>query len=163
MMFMGGMTYVVSQMKNWPGFEKIQDKMQGTEEKIIDKIIDVYLPNKAFGFNVLNHGDFHIKNIMFKTTQETIDGVLLLDFQLPFWGTPAIDLAYLIYLIGNEEVRDRKSEVYVLYHRKLCADLEKYGYMKKPPTLLDLNLEIMKYGAAGMFSLLKFKEQIYNY
>lgn len=148
-MFMGGVLYLINEMKSWPGFEKIHEKLEGKEWTIMDKMAAVFNPNKEFGYSVLNHGDFHIRNMMFKKTGDKIEDVLMLDFQAPFWGTPAVDLAYLILLVGNEEVRDRRSEVYLLYHRKLSSDLAKYGYMKQPPSLLDINLEVLKYGVEG--------------
>lgn len=34
--------------------------------KIFEKLKNVFAKNQITGYNVLNHGDFHIKNILFK-------------------------------------------------------------------------------------------------
>ena len=54
------------------------------------------------GFNVLNHGDLWINNLMFKNRT---DEIRFLDFQLTHYSSPAIDLHYFITTSANVEVR----------------------------------------------------------
>lgn len=65
------------------------------------------------------------------------------------WGTPAIDLSYLIFSMANTEGRERREEIIQFYYDEFAATLKKVGYLGRIPTLLDLNLEILKNGGIG--------------
>lgn len=39
------------------------------------------------------------------------------------------------------------DEIIMFYHQEFVKALKTFGYMKPPPSLLDLNLEILKHGA----------------
>lgn len=49
-----------------------------------------------------------------------------------------------------------QEEVIMFYHNEFVAALKKFGYMKSPPSLLDLNVELLKHGAIGMFMDIAF-------
>lgn len=66
-----------------------------------------------------------------------------------FWGTCAIDLCYLFFIVCNAEARERRMELLQAYHGELEASLKRLGYLGRIPTLHDLNLEILKNGAMG--------------
>ena len=59
------------EVKTWPGYEKYVPKLENLRRTFREKGIKTYSPNKAgFGYNVLNHGDFHIKNLMFQEDED---------------------------------------------------------------------------------------------
>uniref|UniRef100_A0A1B6F250 CHK kinase-like domain-containing protein n=1 Tax=Cuerna arida TaxID=1464854 RepID=A0A1B6F250_9HEMI len=80
-------------------------------------------------FNVLNHGDVWVNNMMFKynANKEPID-VKLLDFQISRYSTPVFDLLYFMYTSANDDVRDNHQlELFELYVKTLNEGLEQVG------------------------------------
>lgn len=53
-------------MKTWDGYEMIAQKMEIMVEKFEELGSKVYETGKGSSFNVLNHGDFHFNNMLFK-------------------------------------------------------------------------------------------------
>ncbi|XP_055695949.1 uncharacterized protein LOC129797409 [Lutzomyia longipalpis] len=145
--FTEGFTYLADEVKNWPGYEAIAEKLATQNVTFMEKLIQLYQPNQEPKFNVLCHGDFHIKNMMFIKNGQDIDKTMFLDFQISFWGSPAIDLIYVFYAIGNAECRRRRGEILAIYHATLTEYLNRLGCLGKPPSLLELNMEVLKRGA----------------
>lgn len=62
------MNLCMEEMKSWDGFETIVEKMEILASKFVTFGEKVYTPNSPYeGYNVLNHGDFHFNNMVFKT------------------------------------------------------------------------------------------------
>uniref|UniRef100_A0A1L8DYJ0 Putative ecdysteroid kinase n=1 Tax=Nyssomyia neivai TaxID=330878 RepID=A0A1L8DYJ0_9DIPT len=144
--FFAGLGVLKNIMKEWPGYEEIVEKIDKLIPKFTQKLLDVYKPTPEPGFNVLCHGDFHLRNMMFKMNGQDINETTFLDFQLCFWAPPAIDLFYVLYLLGNVEVRDRQNEVLMIYHTELTDYLSRLGCLRQGPSLLDLNIDMLKLG-----------------
>lgn len=54
-------------MRGWEDFETIVEKMENLVSKFVTLGEKVYTPNPSNdGYNVLNHGDFHYNNMLFK-------------------------------------------------------------------------------------------------
>lgn len=63
------------------------------------------------------------------------------------WGSPCIDLFYLLYLVASKEISiDNRDEIVSFYYQELGKSLQKIGFMTKPPSILDLNIELLKNG-----------------
>ena len=58
----GGFTDVA---REWEGYEKYIPKLERLKETYQDSFKNIYKKNDN-GFNVLNHGDFHTRNMLFK-------------------------------------------------------------------------------------------------
>jgi Ecdysteroid kinase-like family len=70
-----------------------------------------------------------------------------LDFQLTKWGSPCIDIFYLLYMVASEEARENhRDEIIAHYYNEFIAALKDIGFMSKPPGILELNLELLKNG-----------------
>lgn len=52
-----------------PQMKMISDKLQVLKEKIFPELVKIFAKNDATGYNVLNHGDFHVKNILFRNQE----------------------------------------------------------------------------------------------
>ncbi|XP_055696322.1 uncharacterized protein LOC129797599 [Lutzomyia longipalpis] len=162
--FADGFMRAVRCAKEWEGFAEIAEKMEKFGPHLMKKIRDVYIVDKSEGaFNVLNHGDFHIKNLLFINGEnDDVQKVSFIDFQISVWGTPAIDLMYVLYVIASTEVRDNHAdELIMLYHTKFCSILKQLGYLKKPPSLLNLNVELLKNGVLEIILSCQFMAMFY--
>lgn len=54
-------------METWEGFEHVLPKLDYLIENLADVGRKLYAPNKSgHGYNVLNHGDFHLRNMVLK-------------------------------------------------------------------------------------------------
>lgn len=54
-------------IKEWEGYENYATHFGAFQKSYLSKVLKTYKPNRsAFGFNVLNHADFHIRNMLFK-------------------------------------------------------------------------------------------------
>ncbi|XP_059620761.1 uncharacterized protein LOC132264538 [Phlebotomus argentipes] len=139
-------------VKSYGKYDVIVEKLKAVQPFFFDKLGAVYKANpNNFGFNVLNHGDFHIRNLMFRFNDEGIEHVSFIDFQICFWGTPAVDLYYILYAMASSKARERQEELLRIYHDKFCSLLTDLGYLKKPPSLLDLHIELLRHGFMEVF------------
>lgn len=80
----------------------------------------------------------------FKTNQFCIPQ---LDFQLTKWGSPSIDISYLLYMVASQEAREsHRDEIVLHYYNELVNALKSIGFMSKPPGVLELNVELLRNG-----------------
>lgn len=64
--------YFTEEIKTWNGFSVYAEKFEALQSKFFKKGEQIFTAQSATnGFNVLNHGDFHFKNLMCKRSQET--------------------------------------------------------------------------------------------
>lgn len=107
------------------------------------------------GFKALNHGDLWVNNAMFKidANQNVVD-VLLLDFQLGFWGSPMYDLmSFVLSSIHDDFKAEHFDELIECYHHELSRALEVIGYEQKIPTLAEIYEEMMEKNSLGKENL----------
>lgn len=135
---------VAAEVKTWPGYEVIGEKLQRAGPELASKFLSAdHVQNERFF--VMNHGDFHLRNLMFKKNSEGgLEKCLFLDFQMPVFYTPVQDLIGLINTMGNMEVRQRRDEVLKIYHGVLVGSLKQYGYTGKTPSVVDIQIELLR-------------------
>lgn len=103
-------------------------------------------------FAVLNHGDCWSNNMMFKYDfQKRPISVKFLDYQIPHYNTPCIDLSYLLYL-GVQPVIRRSNYQLLLktYYDSLVGSLDKFGYTGTKPTLEEITATMKKLEFFGL-------------
>jgi Ecdysteroid kinase-like family len=50
-------------IKEWNGYKKYIEHFETYKKTYLSKVLNSYAPKRnEFGFNVLNHADFHIRN-----------------------------------------------------------------------------------------------------
>lgn len=66
------MNLFIDEVRTWRGYEVITRKLEQTAEKFDEMGRKVYEanPKNSEGFNVLNHGDFHFNNMLFKNNSD---------------------------------------------------------------------------------------------
>ncbi|KAL7013980.1 hypothetical protein ACKWTF_015680 [Chironomus riparius] len=137
-------------ISEWEGYEEFIEPIKNFRTVYAEKCKKSTKPNTGAGaFNVLNHGDFHLKNVLYKMNKEDgkIEDFVALDYQICVYGSPAIDYAYAFFNFTSDNNRfDRYDEILFIYHKQFVEALKKFGYLKQPPSLLDLQIEILKNG-----------------
>ncbi|XP_011294434.1 uncharacterized protein LOC101893605 [Musca domestica] len=137
---------VAEEIAHWKGFEEITEKMFKLAENVLPAAVEMYESHEN-GFRVFNVADLWVDNLMFHINNETKepDNVVLLDFQLAYYGSPAMDLNYFLYGSLNENVRKVHLKYIVReYHRIFKETLQKLNYEGDIPSLKDITIEIIK-------------------
>lgn len=63
--------------RGWPGYESYGERLDHMKGFILSKLKDIYEVKPSNLFNVLNHGDMHSKNMMFKIEEGVTKDILL--------------------------------------------------------------------------------------
>uniref|UniRef100_A0A182KBX1 CHK domain-containing protein n=1 Tax=Anopheles christyi TaxID=43041 RepID=A0A182KBX1_9DIPT len=127
--------------------QSMADKLQKLPGKALQKAVDAY-ESDLKGFKVLNHGDFWTNNILFKYQGNELVDAIFVDFQNCVVGSPIIDLVYFLAASPALEVLEKhRDELVYIYHETLVLLLQKMGYIKSVPTLLELQVELLKHGS----------------
>uniref|UniRef100_W8BQS7 CHK kinase-like domain-containing protein n=1 Tax=Ceratitis capitata TaxID=7213 RepID=W8BQS7_CERCA len=104
-------------------------------------------------FNVLNHGDFWINNIMFRHDDDdrtAVEEVIFVDFQLPKFGSFAMDLFCFLMTSPHWNIKLKSFDNFVgYYYLELVRNLKILQYSKSIPTLEDLKAQLEKHGLWG--------------
>ncbi|KAH8390809.1 hypothetical protein KR200_000925, partial [Drosophila serrata] len=97
-------------------------------------------------FNVLNHGDFWSSNLMSNYLPDgSLDKLILIDFQITMWGSPAKDLLFFIILSAATDIRLKEFDNFVrIYWDRLVECLKVLKFKKPLPQLRDLQSSMYK-------------------
>uniref|UniRef100_A0AAG5CU53 CHK kinase-like domain-containing protein n=1 Tax=Anopheles atroparvus TaxID=41427 RepID=A0AAG5CU53_ANOAO len=148
-MFGKNLNAFVEALRTWDGCEKFVAPFERATGDYCERLHNIYscqTPGRLY--NVLNHGDFHSKNLLHRFNDENgIVATRFLDFQASCWSTPAIDLYYLLNNIVHYKVKaSHKDDLISFYHEEFCATLKALGYLGYIPTMLDLQMELLRNG-----------------
>lgn len=140
-------------VESWEGFEEIGKKIIQTGPELAAKFLNVDKTPRDDRFFVLNHGDFHLRNLMFQKTDEgNISNIMFLDFQIPVYFSAGFDLIGLLNTMGTPAVRRRSPEVLKRYHEQLVMNLKTYGYHGRIPSAVDIHMEMLRNSHYDAFS-----------
>lgn len=85
-----------------------------------------------------------------------LDELLLVDYQICKWGSPAEDLLFFLTISPATDIRIKEFDNFVaIYHKRLIECLTILGYKKALPTLRELHMDMfnMKNSFYGMFMI----------
>lgn len=137
---------------NWPGYEQYSDRLENLKAPLMKRLKEIYTDSKTTVYNVLNHGDCHYKNFMYQISNGKTEDIMLLDFQISTWGSPAVDIIYSLYNSVSIETRDNhRDELIKFYYDEFVKALKMFKYQGKVPSLIDLRVEITKCGHLETF------------
>ncbi|XP_016952297.1 uncharacterized protein LOC108026109 [Drosophila biarmipes] len=139
-----------------PYFEKIKENYL----QRISEIMLGYRSNpQANVYYVLCHGDFHIRNMMFKNNKETgaFEDVMLVDFQVSNVCPITIDLTYSIYMLMESKERCDLGRDFINYYFSVLVDtLKKVGFKGEMPTQSGLWDQIRAHKYYDFFLMTSF-------
>lgn len=140
-----------TEVKSWPGMKDIGSKIENHIDEIFENFGNSYTKPNTWGYNVLNHGDFHIRNMMFHKDpfSSEIDDVMFLDFQVPLYMSPGLDLIYLMNSVGNGNVRENRLKLLKIYHTELVKFLTLFELKGNIPSIVDINVEVLNLAGFG--------------
>ncbi|XP_055902678.1 uncharacterized protein LOC129938887 [Eupeodes corollae] len=136
-------------------------KLQVIEKDLLNnchKSFETYRQLNAEGIFVLSHGDFHSKNMMFKKNSrgETED-VILVDFQLCYFGPAILDVIYGLYMLTNEDVRQHhRDEFFNFYSSNFIETLKKLQFRGHIPKISDFFMDILRHRHWELFLMSTF-------
>ncbi|XP_067004270.1 uncharacterized protein [Anabrus simplex] len=120
-----GLKVAAEVVETWEGFERFGSKIRKLAETAVDRLLELIKPEKD-KFQVLNHGDLWVNNILFQysfTTGEVMTARFI-DFQMSRFVSPALDLQYFLHTSPCEVVRTRcVDQLLQCYHSKLDETL----------------------------------------
>ncbi|SPP84314.1 uncharacterized protein LOC117585918 [Drosophila guanche] len=112
-------------------------------------------------FNTLTHGDFWSSNLMSNYLENSqIEELIMVDFLLCKWGSPAQDLLFFITLSAANDIKLKEFDYFI----KIYWEIPDTKYQKPLPTLRDLQTSLYKkhnslYAVMAVFnhlSIIKF-------
>lgn len=115
-----------------PDTEKFVKWFEENKGRFWDLLVDE-VSKRENEFNVLNHGDFWLTNMMFKYDSDNnpVKNIPL-DLQACRYASPVIDYLYFLYSSVQEPVKDERSQELInVYLEELNSSLEKYGSTKR--------------------------------
>ncbi|XP_039429593.1 uncharacterized protein LOC120413008 [Culex pipiens pallens] len=151
-LFRNSMLNCAEMALKWPTTApRIAMKLFKLEQSVIAKGCQVYTLNKA-DFNVLNHGDLWVNNVMYRYNAKGVPiEAMLVDFAISYFGSPAIDLSFLLFTSSADDVTEEQFDLLLQsYHQSLLGTLNQLGYSQKLPTLLDIQEDMLRKGFIGV-------------
>ncbi|GAB0088774.1 hypothetical protein DMENIID0001_032380 [Sergentomyia squamirostris] len=136
------------------GYEYYVIKLTKFKDIFIERGIELYEQSHE-DINVLLHGDFWTNNMMFKYDHDgnPVD-VLFMDYQLPYYSSPAIDILYFIHTSLKEDLRLEKQDELVQHYYKHLKEtlIDGFKYDGKFPSLHEFQVIILKKSLQIFFS-----------
>lgn len=122
--------------------------------KLVAKLVNFARPMNC-GFQVLNHGDLWLLNMMFKSdiANNPID-VIMIDFPLAFWGSPINDLSFFLFTSVADDIKaDCFDEFVEHYHQELTVALMQLSFTHYIPSLQELHDDLFERRFSGLLNL----------
>ena len=145
----------VESVKNFGDLDDCYEKLAKWDiNKLTNQYIFVAEPMRC-GFQILNHGDIWINNMMFKSDDNgnPLD-VSMIDYQGPFWAGPGVDLMYFMITSVADDIKiDQFDNLIEFYHVELTKALKKLNYDAYIPTLAEVHTDLLDKGSFGEFGL----------
>lgn len=110
------------------------------------------------GYNVLNHGDFHSSNLMYKMDGDKLEDFFIIDFQTCVLASPCVDLFCALYNhISDANRRARQHEIIHIYHTEFTGTLKRLSYVGKIPSLREIQMDLLKHGQMEVIFCICFR------
>ncbi|GAB0087321.1 hypothetical protein DMENIID0001_016170 [Sergentomyia squamirostris] len=130
-------------IETWPGCQQFADKLKQFKPHYNKALTNLLTSTEDNKFSVLVHGDLNIENILFGPN----DDIVLIDYQVTSWRSPAYDLiGFFNSFCSTEDNAYNRDLLIKHYHENFRLTLKKLDFNEYIPTLLDVHVEMVKYG-----------------
>lgn len=156
-----GINYFMDMLSKYEEFKIYYDKIKAMEpnlSKVCKALYTAYKLNKGKGdIFVLNHGDFHMKNLMFKFSKKNhLEDLIMVDYQISCYAPSNIDIVYSQYMMLSSELRLRRHELSQYYFEEFLKMLKKIRYEGELPVFSEFQIAGIKYRHFSKFFHLFF-------
>lgn len=125
-----------------------------TKDEIIERAHRAYDVNPNH-FNTLNHDGFLCEHIMVRmenNEDNPIGNIVLISFQHPYWGSPAIDLhCFLNTSIDDNFQPQHFEELVQIYYEHLVDFLQQLKYKNRIPTWTEFQNQFRERSILGKY------------
>ncbi|KAH8312779.1 hypothetical protein KR044_012886 [Drosophila immigrans] len=158
-----GINNFITMLNKFPEYSKYIPHFENLKNDNLDRlksIMQEYRVNrKPNGYYVLCHGDFHLRNMMFKhnPTNGSFEDIMLLDYQISNLCPITIDLIYSIYMLMGPECRKNNyKDLLNFYFNTFVETLQKIGYKGELPNSAEFWKQMMQHNAYDIFLFTTF-------
>ncbi|KAM7361866.1 uncharacterized protein ACRADG_012730 [Cochliomyia hominivorax] len=157
-MIQGIFSFINMLEKHEKEFHQYLDKFKTLQPDIKEScknLYNAYKLNRSDGeIFVLNHGDFHMKNLMFKlNSNQQIEDVIMVDYQISCYAPSNVDMVYSQYMILSPDLRLRRNELMHYYFEEFTRILKRINFQGKMPHYSDFQITGLKYKHYSIFLL----------
>ncbi|XP_017083938.2 uncharacterized protein LOC108116513 [Drosophila eugracilis] len=145
-------TAFMANLKSFKNGEDFREKLD-TAFKQIFLDFEHLMKVEPNDFNVLNHGDCWMNNMLFKVDSKgDVEDMVFVDFQNPKYGPPTQDLFYMIITSVHIDYKLDYFDLFIRhYHEQLTKHLNLLGFSGKQLTLRELHILMYKHGSWALF------------
>ncbi|KAH8293882.1 hypothetical protein KR054_006114 [Drosophila jambulina] len=145
-------TAFLANLKNFKNGEEYREKLVTAFSQVAADF-EHLITSDPSEFNVLNHGDCWMNNILFKLDPKgDVEDVVFVDFQNPKYGSPTQDLFYFIMTSVHIDYKLDYFDFFIRhYHEQLTKHLDLLGFKGAQPSLRDMHMLMYKYGSWALF------------
>ncbi|XP_018057094.1 PREDICTED: uncharacterized protein LOC108692984 isoform X2 [Atta colombica] len=155
-----GSKALADEIANWPEAKKYSEKVSKLSDHMYQIGIDAHMLCED-EFNVINHGDCHMNNMLFKydNNGKPTDQIFV-DFQMCIYASAALDFIYLLNSSISFDVTEHKTDILLNeYLHTLSTTMKQLNCKTQPPTMKELKASIKRkasYGMMASFTILPF-------
>ncbi|XP_011063493.1 PREDICTED: uncharacterized protein LOC105151471 [Acromyrmex echinatior] len=151
---------LADEIVNWPEVKKYSEKIAKLSDHIYQIGVNAFKVCED-EFNVINHGDSHVNNMLFRydSNGKPTDQIFV-DFQLCVYASPALDLLYFCNSSISFDVIENKRDILLNeYLSTLSMTMKQLNCKTQPPTMKELKAALRRKASYGMmtsFTALQF-------
>ncbi|XP_073825429.1 uncharacterized protein [Musca autumnalis] len=136
--------------------------MKDTLKRKCKDLYRAYAQNKGTGdIFVMIHGDFHLKNMMFKFSKKNkMEDLIMVDFQGSCYAPANIDMLYSQVMMMSSEMRMERNDYMLYYFEEFTRILKKIQFKGELPLYSDFQMANLKYRHFLIFLIASFLPMI---
>ncbi|XP_076679145.1 uncharacterized protein LOC143374695 [Andrena cerasifolii] len=137
--FTGGFLALAKEVEQWPELDKsYAEKLRALSSRLYSFGTEA-MKRRDDQFNVINHGDCWVNNMLFRYEDGKPVQHIFVDFQLCVYASPAIDLLYFLSTSPAAQVYENSmDELLKEYHRTLSSTMKQLSCKTAPPSVQEI-------------------------
>ncbi|XP_011705577.1 PREDICTED: uncharacterized protein LOC105460783 isoform X2 [Wasmannia auropunctata] len=151
--FNRGTKALSEEVVNWPEVKKYSEKIAKLSDHMYQIAIDATKLSEN-EFNVINHGDPQMKNMLFKYDNDgNPTDQIFVDFQTCVYTSPAFDFLYFLNSsLSFDAIENKKDVLLNEYYSILLMTMKQLNCKTQPPTMEELKDAIKRRASLEMVS-----------